>query len=162
MTAKYADQRAHSVNWPTAAEREKAGKGAEGFYVSVRDGNHSGLLLGPYTTKADAESDIPTGRKIAKRVNSRAIWYAYGVTRVVMQPGAALPKAKLNQYAAQTAREGSIMTYRDRREARAERLQEWAAKRETRAAAVFRGRQAVHLGLSRSTPSPGTSRSGPG
>ncbi len=30
------------------------------------------------------------------------------------------------------------MTYRDRREARAERLQEWAGKREDRAAAVFK------------------------
>ena len=30
------------------------------------------------------------------------------------------------------------MTYRDRREARAERLQEWAGKREERAAAVFK------------------------
>jgi hypothetical protein len=33
------------------------------------------------------------------------------------------------------------MTYRDRREARAERLQEWAGKREDRAAAVFRERE---------------------
>jgi len=30
------------------------------------------------------------------------------------------------------------MTYRERREARAERLKEWAAKRETKAAAVFK------------------------
>jgi hypothetical protein len=33
---------------------------------------------------------------------------------------------------------GSVMTYRDRREARADRLREWAAKRENRAAAVFK------------------------
>ena len=76
-----------------------AAGGPEGFYVSVLDNGRSGMLLGPYATKADAESDVRTGKRLAEQVNSRAFWYAYGVTRVVMQPGAALPKGKLNEYA---------------------------------------------------------------
>ena len=37
------------------------------------------------------------------------------------------------------------MTYRERREARAERLQGWAAKREQRAAAVFKAGELLVL-----------------
>ena len=70
--------------------------GPEGFYVSVIDGARHGLLLGPYATKLDAESDVPAGRELAERVNDRAGWYAYGVTRVQMPPGVALPRGRLN------------------------------------------------------------------
>jgi hypothetical protein len=91
---------------------ETQASGPEGFYVSVADScandgsrTRHGLLLGPYATKADAESDVSTGRRLAQQVNDRAIWYAYGTCRVVMQPGAALPKGKLNEYAAQAAKE---------------------------------------------------------
>ncbi len=75
--------------------------GPEGFYVSVMDHGRSGMLLGPYATKADAESEVRAGKRLAEQVNSRAFWYAYGVTRVVMQPGAALPEGKLNELARQ-------------------------------------------------------------
>jgi hypothetical protein len=68
----------------------------EGFYVSVQDGGRTGLLLGPYATRPDAEHDVPAGKQRAEQVNDRACWYAYGVTRVVMQPGEVLPAGKLN------------------------------------------------------------------
>jgi hypothetical protein len=77
-----------------------AATGPEGFYVTVKDGTRTGVLLGPYTTKSDAEGNVKLGRQLAGQVNSRAIWYAYGVTRVVMQPGAELPSGKLNHLAA--------------------------------------------------------------
>ena len=73
--------------------------GAEGFYVSVKDGPRSGMLLGPYGSKSEAEGKVTLGKRLAEQVNSRAIWYAYGVTRVVMQPGADLPAGKLNHLA---------------------------------------------------------------
>jgi len=38
---------------------------------------------------------VPLGKRLAESVNDRAIWYAYGVTKVVMKPGAELPAGKL-------------------------------------------------------------------
>ena len=73
--------------------------GPEGFYVTVKDGPRTGILLGPYGSKSEAEGNVDLGRKLARQVNDRAIWYAYGVTRVVMLPGAALPIGKLNHLA---------------------------------------------------------------
>ena len=71
--------------------------GLEGFYVSVQDGGRTGLLLGPYATKPDAEHDVPAGKQLAEQVNTRACWYAYGVTRLVMPPGKVLPAGTLNR-----------------------------------------------------------------
>ena len=66
-----------------------------GFYVTVADGGKVGALLGPYGTKGEAEADVPEGKRLAEAVNDRAIWYAYGVTKVTMKPGADLPAGKL-------------------------------------------------------------------
>lgn len=87
----------------------------EGFYVTVMDRTHgggpvatgtrTGRLLGPYSTKADAEHDVPTGRRLAQEVNDRAVWYAYGVTRYAVPAGAALPPGRLNQLATQQMKE---------------------------------------------------------
>lgn len=73
--------------------------GPEGFYVTVKDGPRTGILLGPYGSKDEAESHVRLGKRLAEQVNDRAIWYAYGVTRVMMQPGAELPQGKLNHLA---------------------------------------------------------------
>lgn len=69
---------------------------AEGFYVSVESGGRHGLLLGPYDSKAEAEGNVSRGARLAAQVNDRAHFYAYGVTRVVVQPGQELPKGRLN------------------------------------------------------------------
>ena len=74
--------------------------GPEGFYVTVKDGARTGVLLGPYGSRSDAEAHVDLGRRLAGQVNDRAVWYAYGVTRVVMRPGAELPVGKLNHLAA--------------------------------------------------------------
>lgn len=66
-----------------------------GFYVSVIDGRQSGMLLGPYATREAAEVNVPEGKRLAEAVNDRAIWYAYGVTKVTMKPGADLPVGRL-------------------------------------------------------------------
>lgn len=77
-------------------ERQACEAGAEGFYVTVKNGSQTGLLLGPYGSKEEAEGNVDRGKRLARQVNDRADWYAYGVTRVVMQPGRELPKGKLN------------------------------------------------------------------
>jgi hypothetical protein len=82
---------------PCGARAEMPGcESREGFYVSVEDNGHRGLLLGPYSTKAAAEGQVDRGRKLACQVNDRAEFYAYGVTRVEMKPGRELPQGKLN------------------------------------------------------------------
>lgn len=58
-----------------------------GFYVTVADGGKAGALLGPYAAREDAEADVPLGKRLAEAVNDRAVWYAYGVTKVTMKPG---------------------------------------------------------------------------
>lgn len=92
------------------------GGGPEGFYVTVMDRAHAGgplatgtrvgRLLGPYSTKPDAEQDVPAGRRLAEQVNDRAVWYAYGVTRYAARPGAVLPPGLLNKRATEQAKAG--------------------------------------------------------
>ena len=73
---------------------------AEGFYASVQRPQpgrpadvQTGLLLGPYDTKAEADQHVPDARKLAEMVDPRACWYTYGVTRVVHDT---LPEGRLN------------------------------------------------------------------
>jgi hypothetical protein len=77
-------------------EQQACEAGAEGFYVTVKNGSQTGYLLGPYGSKEEAEGNVDRGKRLARQVNDRADFYAYGVTRVVMQPGRELPKGKLN------------------------------------------------------------------
>jgi hypothetical protein len=48
------------------------------FYVSVKDGQRSGFLLGPYDTHDEALANVDRGRKLAYDADTRAPWYAYG------------------------------------------------------------------------------------
>lgn len=68
----------------------------EGFYVSVRHGQRSGLLLGPFGTKEGAERFVATGRRLAREVNADAHWYSYGTARVQPGEGRELPQGSLN------------------------------------------------------------------
>jgi hypothetical protein len=75
--------------------------GAEGFYVTVQrqaaGGRvRTGWLLGPYDTKLEAEARVDAGRRLAYEADPRTEWDAFGVTRLVMKPGAELPAGKLN------------------------------------------------------------------
>jgi len=56
------------------------------YYVSVIDDDdprnvRSGILAGPYTTKADAAAHEPEARNRARDADQRAHWYAYGICR---------------------------------------------------------------------------------
>lgn len=92
--------RVREVNKAAHEAAAAAGDGGPaGFYVTVKDGNAWGALLGPYAAKADAEADVPLGKALAESVNDRAIWYAYGVTKVTMRHGADLPAGRLDHLA---------------------------------------------------------------
>jgi hypothetical protein len=74
--------------------------GPEGFYVTVQrqavGGVRTGLLLGPYDTKLEAEARVDAGRRLAYEADPFTAFDAFGVTRLVMKPGAELPAGKLN------------------------------------------------------------------
>lgn len=78
---------------------------AEGFYVTIRRAHRTGFLLGPYSTAADAATDVDTGRGLAHLAAPFAAFDAFGVTRVTTGPGHALPRGVLNDLAAAQARE---------------------------------------------------------
>jgi hypothetical protein len=54
------------------------------FYVTVRDAGRTGFLLGPYDDVRDALANVDRGAKLAKDANSRAVFYAYGTSRLPM------------------------------------------------------------------------------
>lgn len=80
-----------------ARGEQRAALGLVGYYVTVKDGNQWGALLGPYDTREGAEADVPEGKRLAESVNDRAIWYGYGVTRVTAKPGRDLEPGKLEK-----------------------------------------------------------------
>jgi hypothetical protein len=52
------------------------------FYVTVRNGQQSGFLLGPYTDYRDALTNVKRGRDLACNAVRDAHWYAYGTCRL--------------------------------------------------------------------------------
>lgn len=52
------------------------------FYVTVRDGNRVGLLLGPFSDFRDALGNVKRGKDRACEGNSRAHFYSYGTSRL--------------------------------------------------------------------------------
>lgn len=85
--------------------------GPVGFYVTLRRDTGPGreprtaFLLGPYETKDQAEGKVWRGRMLAPKVDGWAAFDAYGVAKVTMPPGAALPEGKLNALLAETERD---------------------------------------------------------
>jgi hypothetical protein len=70
--------------------------GPEGFYATMQRGSRTAYLLGPYATKAEAEAHVGQSRQLAVDVDPFAAFDGFGVTRIVMKPGAQLPPGKLN------------------------------------------------------------------
>jgi len=48
------------------------------FFVSVIDGERVAYLAGPFETHDDAIFAVPAARRKAGRLDSRAVWYAFG------------------------------------------------------------------------------------
>ena len=74
----------------------RPGAGPEGYCVTVRRGSRTGYLLGPYRSKDEAEARVPDGRRLAGQADPFTAFDGFGVTHVVMQPGALLPPGVLN------------------------------------------------------------------
>jgi hypothetical protein len=68
----------------------------EGYYVTIRRGSRTGLLLGPYTTHGAAEGNVGRAQCEARKIDSWTAFDGFGVTRVRMKPGRLLPTGKLN------------------------------------------------------------------
>ena len=76
-----------------------AGAGPEGYYVTVRRAGRTGHLPGPHPGKEEAEARVPEGRRLAGQADPSTAFDGFGVTRVVMRPGAQLPPGVLNDLA---------------------------------------------------------------
>ena len=48
------------------------------FYVTVRNGDQTGFLLGPYETHEEALANVQRGRELANTTDQWAHFYAYG------------------------------------------------------------------------------------
>lgn len=86
----------------------------DGFYASVQRVAHgkvqTALLLGPHPSYEDADADIPEARRLAELVDDRAVWYAYGVSRIYdVDP---LPPGRLNHLRGQPGPEPLVTAYR--------------------------------------------------
>ena len=53
-----------------------------GYYVTVKDADRRGFLLGPFGSKGEAQNNVELGRKLAIKHNDRAWFYAYGTALV--------------------------------------------------------------------------------
>lgn len=106
----YGSQLVHRLSWLSAAELDKVLEGeaarrarnaavrfsndrrgfdarVDGYYVTVRDGQQWGALLGPFASREEAQAQVPEGKRLAEARNDRAIWYAYGTAKVTSKPG---------------------------------------------------------------------------
>ncbi|GAA0641679.1 hypothetical protein GCM10009548_02420 [Streptomyces malaysiensis subsp. malaysiensis] len=54
----------------------------DGYYVTVRDGDRAGLLLGPYATQGEALNNLDRARSFVLDNVPYSVFYAYGTCRV--------------------------------------------------------------------------------
>jgi hypothetical protein len=52
------------------------------YYVTVRDGDRHGYLLGPYDSHLEALENVDRGNRLAGEADGRAHWYAFGTGRL--------------------------------------------------------------------------------
>jgi hypothetical protein len=58
----------------------------------MKRGSRTAYLLGPFGAKDAAEAYVNEGRALVLEVDAFAAFDAFGVSRVVMKPGAKLPR----------------------------------------------------------------------
>lgn len=64
------------------------------YYVTIRDANRVGYLLGPYESHVDALNAVDHGRSLAERANAFACFHAFGtasIPRDAKQPRTVFP-----------------------------------------------------------------------
>lgn len=52
------------------------------YYVTVRDQDRYGYLLGPYDSHQEALENVERGNRLACAAEARAHWYAFGTGRL--------------------------------------------------------------------------------
>lgn len=52
------------------------------YYATVKDGNRSGFLAGPFRTHGAALAAVPAVKRLAQEANHRAHFYAFGTARI--------------------------------------------------------------------------------
>jgi hypothetical protein len=52
------------------------------YYITVQDGGRTGFLAGPFRRHGDAERMVTATKQEAQKANSRAVFYAFGTSRV--------------------------------------------------------------------------------
>lgn len=75
---------------PCICERPECPSNGGRYYVTVRDHDRTGWLLGPYDTHAEALANVDRGNELACNADPRAHWYAFGTARIT-DPSAPLP-----------------------------------------------------------------------
>lgn len=69
------------------------------YYVSVRDGGRTGLLLGPFTNDHKAALDlVEKVRTKAEELDPRAVFYAFGTVRLEGNDKVPIWAGSLNKY----------------------------------------------------------------
>lgn len=85
------------LQWPSYEVVLESKTGVYGYYVSVVDGPRFALLAGPVESKERAESYEGRVRELACAMDSRAVFYAYGISRIMSKPETFLPDGKFNK-----------------------------------------------------------------
>lgn len=52
------------------------------YYVSVRSGKRTGLLLGPYATHEEALNNVKRGEALANKADAWSHFYAFGTVKI--------------------------------------------------------------------------------
>lgn len=70
----------------------------KGFYVTLKDGERTAWLLGPFRDHEKAKAAVDATAKKAEEFDARAFWYARGTSSITTEGDATLPNGKLNAF----------------------------------------------------------------
>lgn len=65
---------------------------AKQFYVSCIDAGRYSLLLGPFKLKREAEVHVMDAKRIARKVDPKSVFYAFGVCKTTYNKPGVLTK----------------------------------------------------------------------
>lgn len=67
---------------------------SKGYYVTLKDGQRTAWILGPFKEHANALASVREAKDCAERFDPRAFWYAHGTSSI--ESANPLPAGKLN------------------------------------------------------------------
>lgn len=96
LSARHAKLRAIHLRQELLA-RTEGWRGRPCFYATVMRGREWRALAGPFATHAAARDALPEARRLARRRDARAHWYAYGTALLPDGTTAGILPAELGQ-----------------------------------------------------------------